>query len=959
MNRSHPRAAALRFSGKLLFASLLAGCLALPSLATAPLKVPDLKYEKYTLPNGLEVILREDHRLPLVAVDLWYHVGPANERAGRTGFAHLFEHMMFEGSEHVGEKAHFRYLEGAGATDINGTTSYDRTNYFETVPSNQLDLALWLESDRMGFLLETLDRAKLTNQRDVVRNELRQDEGQPYDVADEAVGHLLFPKIHPYYGNVIGSHADVEAARLNDVREFFHEYYTPNNASIAIVGDFNTAQLKAEIAKYFGPIPRGPAIAPVHVATPPITSERRQVVTDTVQLPRLSLGWLTPAAFTSGDRASEIFLDILGGGKVSRLYQRLVYKDQVAQSVSCSDEQVMITSMAQCDIIARPGVKLADIQAKVDEEIANLRKNGPTHAELDRARNKTLTGMIEGLQRLGGFGGVADMMDRYNQYEHNPGYLAQDVAGYEALTTARVQKAAEEYFGNNQRVVVECVPGKKVTEDVPRSPADTDLHTVVTPPYSQAFETAQAWRKDAPKPGPESKLHLPSSEAFTLTNGLKVYLIQQHELPVLSANLVTRAGGENNPTSRPGLASFTAGMLTQGTKTRSATQLADDTALIGASIGSAAGMDSASVSIGALTNNTNAAMELLSDVALHPAFASTEVERVRKQRMIAILQESDQPVASMLRVGAKLLYGNQPYGFQPVGTMDSVKTTTQPEIASFWAAHYAPQDSALVLAGDLTLAQAHALAQKYFGAWSNPAVSATPVQIPAPPAAPQRKVVIIDKPGSPQTALFALGLGVSRNTPDHPAIVEMNSVLGGLFSSRINMNLREQHGYTYGAFSGFFFDRDGGPFYAGAQVRTDVTGPAATQLFSELNRIRTDPPTPTELTLAKDNALRSLPGSFETVNSESSLMATLFVYNLPQDYFVTLPARYSAVTPQDVASAAQQYVHPDNMIVLAVGDRAKIEPQLQKANLGPIELRDTSGDPVTATPAATTSPAKQ
>ncbi len=938
--------------GKSAVAALVTGCMALSAAAaTAPLKVPDLKYEKYTLPNGLEVILREDHRLPLVAVDLWYHVGPANERPGRTGFAHLFEHMMFEGSEHVGEKAHFRYLEGAGATDINGTTSYDRTNYFETVPSNQLDLALWLESDRMGFLLETLDRAKLTNQRDVVRNELRQDEGQPYDVADEAVGHLLFPKTHPYYGNVIGSHADVEAARLNDVREFFHEYYTPNNASIAIVGDFNTAQLKAEIAKYFGPIPRGPAVAPVHVVTPPITQERVETVTDTVQLPRLSLGWLTPAAFTPGDRASEMFVDILGGGKISRLYQRLVYKDQVAQSVSCSVEQVMITSMAQCDIIARPGVKLEDIQTRVDEEIARLRKDGPTQAELDRARNKTLTGMIEGLQRLGGFGGVADMMDRYNQYEHNPGYLPRDVAGYEALTTASIQKAGMQYFGNNQRVVVKCVPGKKVTDDVPRSPADTDLHTVVTPPYSPAFEAAQAWRKEAPRPGPESKLHLPSSESFTLSNGLKVYLIQEHELPVLSANLVTRAGGEDNPIDQPGLASFTASMLTQGTKSRSATELADDVAQIGASIGSAAGMDSAGVSIDALTNNTDPALQILSDVALHPAFADAEVERVRKQRMIAILQESDSPVASMLRVGSRLLYGDQPYGFRPVGTLASVKATTQSQIAAFWAAHYAPQDSALVLAGDLTPAAARALAEKYFGSWTNPGVSSQPVKLPPAPTAPARKVVIVDKPGAPQTALFALGLGVRRNTEDHAAIVEMNSVLGGLFSSRINMNLREQHGYTYGAFSGFFFNREGGPFYAGAQVRTDVTGPAATQLFAELSRIQTDPPSAKELQLAKDNALRSLPGSFETVGSESGLMSELFVYNLPQDYFATLPARYAAVTSADVAKAAQEYIHPDHLIVLAVGDRAKIEPQLQKANLGPIELRDTSGNPVSATAA--------
>src|SRR5271170_4666095 len=279
--------------------------------ASKPLKLPELKYEKYTLPNGLVVLTHEDHRLPLVAVDLWYHVGPVNEKAGRTGFAHLFEHMMFEGSEHVGEKAHIRYLEGAGATDINGTTWFDRTNYFETMPSNQLELALWLESDRMGFLLETLDKTKLTNQRDVVRNELRQDEGQPYDLADEEIYHQLFPKDHPYHADVIGSHADVEAARLNDVRDFFQHYYTPNNASIAIAGDFDPVQLKALLEKYFGPIPSGPPVDPVTVTTPPITSQRRATITDTVQLPRVSLAWLTPPYFQPGEADTDIFVSIL------------------------------------------------------------------------------------------------------------------------------------------------------------------------------------------------------------------------------------------------------------------------------------------------------------------------------------------------------------------------------------------------------------------------------------------------------------------------------------------------------------------------------------------------------------------------------------------------------------------------------------------------------------------------
>jgi len=910
----------------------------------ATLKVPDLKYEKYTLPNGLVVILREDHRLPLVAVDLWYHVGPVNEKAGRTGFAHLFEHMMFEGSEHVGEKAHFKYLEGAGATDINGTTSYDRTNYFETVPSNQLDLALWLESDRMGFLLETLDRAKLTNQRDVVRNELRQDEGQPYDVAEEAVGHLLFPKGHPYYGNVIGSHADVEAARLLDVRDFFHQFYTPNNASIAIVGDFDAATVKEKVAKFFGPIPAGPPVEKVNVVTPPITSERRETVTDTVQLPRLSVAWLTPEAFHPGDAESDLFLDVLGGGKTSRLYQKLVYEKQMAQSAYCENQSLMVTSIAQCDITARPGVKLEDLEAAFDAEVDKLRAEGPTQEELDRARAQLLSRLIQGLQRLGGFGGVADMMDRYNQYEGDPGYLPKDVARYEALTTAGIEKVAAETFQKNQRVVVYCVPGKKVTDDVPRSPENTDADVKVIPPYTDDFEAAQAWRKEAPKPGPEAKLHLPAPKSFTADNGMKVYLIEEHELPVVSASLVTLAGGENNPKDKPGLAAFTSRLMTEGTATRSSTQLADDAAKIGVGLGANASMDAASVSVGGLSNHTDGAMELLADVALHPAFAAEEVERIRKQRLVAIQQEADQPQATAFRVGLKALYGDQPYGFRPVGTTESVKATTQGDLKQFWAAHYSPKDSALILAGDFSESEAKRLAEKYFGAWKGSDTAASAV--PPPPAPPERRILLVDKPGAPQTALLAFGLGVPRSTPEYAAITEMNSILGGLFSSRINMNLREKHGYTYGAFSGFSDNRAGGQFYSGSQVRTDVTGPAAAELFAELERIHTDPATPAELKLAKDSALRSLPADFETVGSETGLMAQLFVYGLPNDYFAKLPAQFEAVTPADVAKAAADTIHPEHLILVAVGDRAKIEPQLEKLNLGPTEIRDASGDPV-------------
>jgi len=363
--------------------------------------LPQIKFEKYTLKNGLDVILHEDHRLPLVAVNIWYHVGPANERPGRTGFAHLFEHMMFEGSQHVGPKAHFRYLEGAGASDINGTTEFDRTNYFETLPSNQLELALWLESDRMGYLLGTLAREKLANQRDVVRNERRQSvENAPYGLVEEAMYHQLFPKDHPYFADVIGSHQDIEAARLDDVRQFFRQYYSPNNASLAITGDFTPQQAKALIEKYFGTIPSGPPVPKINAVTPPITSERHAVVTDQVELPRVYMAWITDPIFKPGDAEADLLARLLGGGKSSRLYKALVYDKQIAQDVSVQNQSLMLGSVFEITATAKPGVKPEDLQKAIDEELTRLRNEGPTEQELERARNTAETQIIQKLERI-------------------------------------------------------------------------------------------------------------------------------------------------------------------------------------------------------------------------------------------------------------------------------------------------------------------------------------------------------------------------------------------------------------------------------------------------------------------------------------------------------------------------------------------------------------------------------
>ena len=904
-------------------------------------KLPEIRYEKYTLPNGLTVITHEDHRLPLVSVDLWYHVGPLNERPGRTGFAHLFEHMMFEGSEHVGEKAHIRYVQSAGATDVNGTTSFDRTNYFETMPSNQLELALWLESDRMGFLMEGLDREKLANQRDVVRNERRQGEGRPYYVAEEKVYHLLFPKEHPYYGDVIGSHADIESARIADVRDFHQQFYTPNNASIAIAGDFDAKQLRAMLTKYFGPIPAGPKVEPVSMATPAIPSQRRATVTDTVRLPQLTIAWLTPAAFTPDSYSLSAAWYAFGGAKVSRLDQALVYKTQKAQSVSCDLDALKLTGVAECSITARPGVKLEELEATVWSELAKLQQEGPTADEVEASKAMALTAQIRGLQRLGGFGGVADTLNRYNQYLDDPGYLPKDVAQTQAVTLASAKAAAVKYLKKESAVVVYCVPGKKELEDVPRSPENTDAEVKITNPYPAEFETAQQWRKDKPAAGPAPVLHLPVPTEFKLDNGMKVLLVEDHSLPVLTARLVSRAGGENNEAATSGLAGLTANIMGDGTVSRDLTKLASDQEKIGTSIAVEAGMDSAAVSMNVLTTHASSGLDLLADVAQHPGFRTEDVERRRKQMLVRISQETDNVQNMALRVGPKLVFGEQPYGLASTGTTETISNIKASDITGFYATHYRPQDSVLVLAGDVTRSEAEKLAKRYFGVWAGK--EGGKASIPQAPVQSTTRVVIVDKPGAPQTALFAFGLGVPANTPDLPVINVLNYTLGASFASRINMNLREVHGYTYGARSAFQTYREGGEFFAGGLVRTDVTAPAAKEMMSEIRNFPEKPSTGEELAAAKEALVRSLPGLFETSAAITGAMGNIYIYDRPLDYYATLPEKYQSVTSEEIARVAKEYLHPDHLVILTAGDRSKIEPGLKDAGLGPVEVRDVQG----------------
>ena len=905
----------------------------------SPISVPKIKFEKYTLPNGLDVILSEDHRLPMVAVNIWYHVGPANESAGRTGFAHLFEHMMFEGSKHVPANTHFRHLEAAGATDINGTTDFDRTNYFETLPSNQLELALWLESARMGYLPDVLDQASLTNQQDVVRNERRQSvENSPYGIVDEAVFHHLFPKGHPYFADVIGSHADIQAAKLEDVRNFFKLYYAPNNASLAIVGDFDSAQTKKLVEKYFGPLKRGAPVPKIAATTPPITAEQRAVVKDQVELPRVYESWLTSSIFKPGDSDADLTATILGGGRSSRLYKKLVYEKQIALDVNASQQSLILGSVFQIEVTARPGHTPEEIEKAINEEVETLRKDGPTPAELERAQNGVETQMVQGLERLGGFGGVADRLNEYNHYLGNPDYIAQDLARYQKATVDSVRSFAQSQLKPNARVVIYGVPG---TPDLgPDVPTPKTLQKGKSA-GGEAVNANAAWRANPPPPGPARPLNLPVAQTFQLANGLTVIYNYRPWLPVVAADLMFNTGSGANPLESPGLASFTSNMLQQGTATRDAMKIADDAALLGAGLGSGATMDGSNVSTSSLTKNFPAALDLVADIVLHPTFPQEEVERRRAARLAAFANDRGDPNVVVGRVGVRALFGpRHPFGYDNTGTEESIKAMTRDDMMNFWKANYVPNNAALVVAGDISLDDLKALAEKEFGGWKN-GEAARPEFGTAETT--KAKIVIVDRPGAQQTTVRLLQIGVGRNTPDYPALEVMNSELGGLFSSRINLNLREEHGYTYGASSFFIFRRTQGFFAVGGGIRTDATAPAVTEIFKEIRRMMDTPMAPEELNLAKDSQARSLPGLFESGGESAGALAQIFVYDLPADYYSKLPERFSSVTAAEAEAVAKKYLHPDQMILICVGDRAKIQPELEKLDLGLIEIRDADG----------------
>ena len=936
--------------GLALVAVLAAGVGVLSGRA-GPAAVPrlDLRTEKYRLGNGLEVILRRESRLPVVAVNLWYHVGPANEVAGRTGFAHLFEHMMFEGSGHVAEGEADRLLEGVGTSE-NASTNFDYTDYIvPDVPANQLELALWLQSDRMGFLLDQLDQTSLSNQQAVVRNERRERiDDAPYGLADEEVYHRLFPAGHPYYADVMGSHADIQAARLDDVRDFFRHYYVPNNASLAIVGDIDVARTKALVEKYFGTIPRGPDVPRRVIPASALVGEQRVALTDTVELPRVTMSWLTPPIFQPGDYDANVTSRLLDGTRASRLPRRLVHDLRIAQSVAVEVESLADASVFTITATAKPGHNLGELESTIDAELADLAHRGPTGAEVDAAKTAIIARSVGNLDDLGGFGGLADQLNFYNHYLGDPDRIDDDLRRTAAVTPDRVRRFAASQLDPRHRVVVEVVPGsKQPVPDPPAPPEPADAGDNGNGNGAgAAAPSAEPWRNTVPSPGPAPTTSVPPVQRFKLANGLVVWLVESHRLPMLSASLVSRLGSASDPPDRPGLTDLATGTLDRGTNHRDALGLSGELEAAGATLTNDTGKDETWLSASALTSHAPAALAILADAARNPTFPADEVDRVRDADLVALRQSRDNVDTIAETVAAREVFGRgHPYGHRPTGTEDGLRAATIDDLRRAHDQAFTPATTALVLAGDVTAAQARTLADEAFGSWAGtPASGATTggtgpsggTGPPTPGPSPENRILLVDRPGASQTALVLAAPGIARADPDYERLLVTNQVFGGGFSSRLNQNLRETKGYTYGAYSRLDTYRGAGLLTITMDVQTPSTADAVGETRREAATLTASGVTADELGRAKQWLAGSVPSLFATRADTLKTLETLYVQDLPADYYQTRPARLAGITAADVAAVARRRFQPGAFTVVAVGDRAAIEAPLRALQLGPV-----------------------
>ncbi len=881
----------------------------------------EIPYEKYVLDNGLTLLVHEDRKAPIVSVNVWYHVGSKNERPGKTGFAHLFEHLMFNGSENFNDD-YFQALERVGATNLNGTTNQDRTNYFQDVPRPALDLVLWMESDRMGHMLGAVDQAKLDEQRGVVQNEKRQGENQPYAIAYELVTKSTFPKGHPYSWTVIGEMEDLDAASLDDVHEWFRNYYGAANAVISIAGDIAPAEARDLVERYFGSIPAGPPVVRHRAWIARRTGEQRQVAQDRVPQARVMKVWNVPQWGTREAVLLDLATDVLAAGKSSRLYKRLVYEDQIATDAVAYINASEIAGQVVLQGSALPGGDLAAVETALDEELAKLITEGPTEEELERVKTRHKAGFIRGAERIGGFGGKSDILARNEVFMGDPSHYRKMLAWAEEATAEEIRGVVSEYLSDGVYVL--------------------EIH----PAPERSVSESKIDRTRLPQADGFPEFEFPEATEVRLSNGLRVLHAFVRSIPTVEMSLLLNAGFAADHGGIPGLARMTAEMLDEGTGKYDSLEFGDEAARLGARIGTSASLDTATVSLSALTEKLTESLDLYAEVILRPSFPERELERLKRLGVAGIRQEMSRPVSTGMRLLPGLLYpSDHPYSgpLTGSGTIESVTSMMREDIVRFHGKWYRPDTATLLVVGDVPLKQLQPMLEERFGAWRGegdaPQLNLTDV------AKPQgRAVYLVDKPGALQSVIFGGLPAPPTNNPDEIAIETMNAILGGSFTSRINMNLREDKHWSYGARSMLFDAVGPRMFMAYSPVQTDKTKESMIEIDRELRDILGPrPPEAGELSKAQRNRTLRLPGQYETKRSVLGALGDIQTFRLPGDYFETYAGKVRALELPDIERAAKAIVHPDNMVWVVVGDLSKIESGVRELGFGEIRKLSPEG----------------
>ncbi len=888
----------------------------------APLPDIDIPYTKYVLPNGLTLIVNEDHKAPIVAFNIWYHVGSKDERVGRTGFAHLFEHLMFNGSENFNDDF-FKPLEPIGATHLNGNTWLDRTVYFENVPVSALDMTLWLESDRMGHLLGAIDQKKLDEQRGVVQNEKRQGENQPYGKVDELIASSTYPVGHPYSWETIGSMEDLYAASLEDVKDWFRAYYGAANAVVVVAGDITAAQAKQKIEQYFGDIPSGPLVKRQEEWIAKMSGTRRAMMQDNVPQARLYKTWNIPGYQTREFALLDLTADILGNGKNSRLYKRLVYKDQTATAVQVGIGPFEIGSQLQMIVTVKPGSDPAIVERALDEELATYLRAGPTQEEVERIRTAAYAGFVRGIERIDGESGKAYILAQSQVFGGSPDFYKTYLQRLREAAPAELQKVAQQWLSDGVFV----------------------LNVVPTPEYSVAKSSVD--RSKIPGTGKAPDLKLPPLERATLSNGLKVVLAERHNAPLVGMTLIVDAGYAADSLATPGTAKLALSMIREGTKSLDSLQIAARAESLGAQIGVGSSLDTSYIQLNALTARLPESFDLFTDVLLNPTFPEGDFTRLKGQVLAGIQQEKAQPRGIASRLFPGLIYGEGHAYSNPLsgnGSEDSVGALRTSDLRAFYKRWVRPDNATLLIVGDTTMAQIKPLLEQRLAGWTAPSDSLPVKNLAAVTGQAKPRVFLVNRTGAEQSQIMAGYAGPHRSDADHIAFKTINTLMGGNFVSRLNMNLREDKHWSYGVGSRIVDAQGPGPFYVTAPVQTDKTAEAIQELSKELRDVlAARPPTDAEIAFARNSLTLALPGNNETADEVAGSYMDILTYHLPDTYWNDYVGQVNALTPAQLQAAAAKLIRPDAMTWVIVGDLAKIEDGVRKLNIGDVRVLDADG----------------